>query len=386
VAGEGHPGDAGTQVVQAGEERSSRVESLRALAALSVLAGHVLAFTLALGEGLPNRVDLPEWQRLLYGGGFGVFFFFSLTGYLLFWPFAKRDYADGDRIELGRYARNRALRILPLYWAVVIVVFAFQQDVPADIWARFLLFGENFSRETAGQYIGTAWSLVVELCFYALLPLLALAVAAISRGRRRWAAIVIALLGLASLLLRAKTLLLPAAAPDPIWRFNLPATFLFFVPGMLLALLRLRWEEQRPRWLRPPLDRADLWLAASVPFWLLVVMVDYRLDPLLCVAAFLMIGACVLPLRAGPLVGTLQWKPLAVVGVASYSLYLWHVPVLDYLTEHSIPSASPGFLLLALVGVPAAIAVALLSYAVIESPFLRLRRQWSRSAADQTRA
>ena len=68
--------------------------------------------------------------------------------------------------------------------------------------------------------------------------------------------------------------------------------------------------------------------------------------------------------------------------MASYSLYLWHAPVLRALIRatpftHSFPQ-------LMLIAVPVMIAVALASYALIESPFLRLRRQWARSSARQT--
>jgi peptidoglycan/LPS O-acetylase OafA/YrhL len=109
-------------------------------------------------------------------------------------------------------------------------------------------------------------------------------------------------------------------------------------------------------------------------------VVDGRIDPLMTPAAFLIVGACVLPLRAGPFVNALQWRPLALLGVASYSLYMWHYPILDAL--HGTGGID-GFGALAAVGVAAIVAAAAVSYAVIESPFLRLRRQWARSAAAQ---
>jgi peptidoglycan/LPS O-acetylase OafA/YrhL len=98
----------------------------------------------------------------------------------------------------------------------------------------------------------------------------------------------------------------------------------------------------------------------------------------------------VLPLRGGRLVGVLEWRPLAIVGVASYSLYLWHVPVLLTVANASVGfdpriggvfvgAPTPFWRLFAL-GVPLALAVALGSYAVIERPFLRLRRRWSGAA------
>jgi len=67
--------------------------------------------------------------------------------------------------------------------------------------------------------------------------------------------------------------------------------------------------------------------------------------------------------------------------VASYSLYLWHVPIIRALQRTGgIPH---GFVATAIIAVPLAIGVALASYWLIEAPFLRLRRQWARSSAPQ---
>jgi peptidoglycan/LPS O-acetylase OafA/YrhL len=377
---ERHPADRGEAINQAGEQRSSRVESLRALAALGVVWGHVAAASLALNPALPSASDVGLVERTAYGGGYGVFFFFALTGYLLFWPFAKRYFGGGDSIDLRRYAVNRALRILPLYYAVVVVVLLFQEHNPGlGVWARFLTFTETLSPGTAGRIVGPAWSLVVELCFYLLLPLLAYAVARLARGSLVRAGAILIALALASLAVRAATIY-TADPVDPLWRLNLPATFLFFVPGMLLALVGVTWEGRRPAWLRGPPLQGDLWILASIPLWALVVLVSYSLDFLVGAAAFLVVGACVLPLRSGPVTNSLQWRPLALVGVASYSLYLWHVPVITALVD---AGSSTLFWVLTAIAVPVSIAVALASYAVIESPFLRLRRQWARSSARQ---
>ena len=115
--------------------------------------------------------------------------------------------------------------------------------------------------------------------------------------------------------------------------------------------------------------RAALLLLAlgAAALWL-VVFRDYRWAPLAVPPCFLMVGAAVLPLRPGPLVHALEWRPLALAGVASYSLYLWHVPILDAL-------GGP-YLKQVLVGTPVCLAVAFVSYRLVEAPFLRLRKRW----------
>ena len=58
-------------------------------------------------------------------------------------------------------------------------------------------------------------------------------------------------------------------------------------------------------------------------------------------ASFLLVGAAVLPLRSGLLVRVLRWRPLAALGVASYSLYLWHYPIVEHLSKAPPPPRLP---------------------------------------------
>src|SRR5213596_1717165 len=112
------------QISQAGELRSARIESLRALAALAVLESHAFGYA---HHWAPSAISATTAQRTILGGGSGVLVFFALSGYLLFWPFARRWFADGAAIDLRRYALNRALRILPLYFVAVVVLLLVQE-------------------------------------------------------------------------------------------------------------------------------------------------------------------------------------------------------------------------------------------------------------------
>ena len=370
---------AGPTVSQAGELRSARVESLRALAALSVLAYHSLLFSNQL-----HPADTGANQAIL-GGGYGVFFFFALSGYLLFWPFVKAGYGDGERISLRRYAVNRVLRIVPLYYVLItLLLLLHQADSEPGQWWRFALFAENFSRDTFFRADAPMWSLATEVHFYVLLPFVAALVALLARRSLARAAIVIAALGAATLLLRVLPIELPVL-PTYLWKLQIVTLFFFFAAGMLLALLRRAWEQAPPRGLPEVLRRADVWILASLPLWALAIG-DHDLESLVAPAAFLTIGAAVLPLRGGVTTRVLEWRALAIVGLASYSLYLWHAPLISWLGGGSIgfngraftydgaTSEYPRMLVLALV---TAVVVALASFRVIETPFLRLRRRWS---------
>jgi len=348
------------QVDQAGELRLARLESLRALAALGVLAGHVWGAHHAFG---PSATD-DLVGRTIFGGGYGVFVFFALSGYLLFRPLANAAFG-GERVDLRRYAMNRLLRTLPLYYVVVIVLLVVQEGggSPGQWW-RFLTLAENLFPATALTVDGPIWSLLVELQFYALLPLVAVGLAWLVRGSRRNAAVLLLIVGLAGAALRIY-LLSHRHVTDPRIVYSLLTTAFFFVPGMLLALVR----DVR---LRGPLGSADLWLLASIPVWLFIFD-DYSRTAWAAVASFLVVGGAALPLRHGPIVRALDWRPLALIGVASYSLYLWHLPIVTALAPNALVWALPLSLL-----------VAFVSYRAVEEPFLRVRRRWSSSSYRST--
>lgn len=360
---------------QAGERRSSAVESLRALAALGVLEGHVFNSSQAYGSGAHATL----WDRTLLGGGFGVYLFFALTGYLLFRPFARRDFGTGDAVDYKRYAANRVFRILPLYYVVLIVyVLTIDHGGSFTIWWQSLLLLENFVPSTLYHIDGVMWSLVVEVQFYVLLPFLALGLSRLAAGSARLAALGLVGVGTVSEILRLATVT-TVHVVDPRWEYSLPATFVFFVPGMLLALVEARWTWWEPYlggWAR----RGTLWFVAALPLWFGVFW-RYNLDILIVPAAFLMVGSITLPLIQGTVRRALDWRPLAALGVASYSLYLWHFPIVSRL---GIASWAPhDYLGLLALGLPLCCAVALVSYRVVEEPFLRLRRAWSPASAPQ---
>ncbi|MDQ1697878.1 MAG: hypothetical protein QOJ03_3231 [Frankiaceae bacterium] len=357
----------GGGIDQAGELRSARVESLRALAALGVLMGH------ALIDGYRNNpIVFQGWHRFVQAGGFGVFVFFSLSGYLLFRPFVRSTWGERGPLSLRQYAVNRVLRILPLYYVVFLVYVLIRQHGGSfDTWWRFLLVFPNYDTKTFRLVDGGMWSIVVEAEFYVLLPLFAWLVAKLARRSLARASIIVAAVGIAVFLIRLLTVTL-ADAPSRPWQHSLPTTFVFFVPGMLLAMLQQGIRNRRPdRW-PGPLGRSDTWIAAAAVLFALVAY-RYSWDALLLPGCFLLLGGAVLPLRPGVLTRALDWRPLAALGVASYSLYLWHGPIVLKLSEHM------SFWPLLLVSLAICIPIALVSYRLIETPFLRLRRRWQGS-------
>lgn len=374
---------AGARIDQAGEARSARIESLRALAALSVLASHAFLYSYVSGTITHRYVN-----RVVLEGGFGgVDFFFVLSGYLLFWPFARSTFATREAVDVGRYALNRALRILPLYYVAVVVLLILQQHGGTFTqWWHFALFAENFSTSTLYTVDSPMWTLAVEVQFYVLLPLIALLVARLSRGSRTAAISILLVLSVASFVSR-QVVFWHGHPPSSALQASLITLFSFFALGMVLALVRVSWLERSPRWLAGAAGNSDLWILCSLPLWALVSW-RYSYEAAAGLASVLIIGACVLPLRRGAFVALTENRLLALIGLTSYSIYLLHSPILLAITNHSVTSTVFGgtvpttahFLKLLVAGAVLTCLISMVTYRVIEAPALRLRQRWARSA------
>ena len=133
-----------------------------------------------------HAVGLAEVQGDLrkYSGEFsrtGVCVFFLISGFLLYRPFVAGWWKGGrDRIRDVR--RRRLLRIVPAYWvALALVALYYGQGVTSGNWWQFALFGQVYRSDTFSNGIGPAWTLCVEMTFYAVLPLLAFVASRVGR-------------------------------------------------------------------------------------------------------------------------------------------------------------------------------------------------------------
>ena len=113
----GLSGRSGLGVVPSSGRRLPGIEGLRALAACSVLVYH--SWALSSPSGRP--VDLGIFARSVPDLAFGVTLFFALSGFLLYRPFAAAVLRAEALPSVRGYLRNRALRILPAYWIILLV-------------------------------------------------------------------------------------------------------------------------------------------------------------------------------------------------------------------------------------------------------------------------
>ncbi len=373
---EQEPGPAATQA-RAGSDASGPtrprtyfpgLEGLRAVAALAVVFHHSVAHAWPQYDVAP-LAQVPLVARLAHVMDGGVAVFFVLSGFLIFRPFVVAHLAGRDPSPVRRFYWRRLLRIVPAYWLALTFFWLIGQyslGGPGTAW-RYYAFAQIYDRDTVLGGIVPAWSLNTEMSFYLLVPayawLLVRVASAWSRGatagegsiRRRGA---VQIGAAATLVLAGYVARQAVSAADPSWRglsFNWLLTNIdFFGAGMVVAVLSA-WaaaEPSRLRWARK-LGRSPgaCWAAAG----LLFTWFAWRIGPasfvtgyrggywqlraatLTAVSLLLLLPSVFGDQEQGLVRRTLRWRPVVWIGLISYGLYLWHLPLLDRLDTHIDP-------------------------------------------------
>lgn len=324
------------------------IEGLRAVAVIAVLLFHL------------------GWGSV--GGGFvGVDVFFVISGFLIA-GIAVREVGEG-RFSFGNYLLRRMKRIVPVMLVVLAVVtlFAAVLLMPSELegYAMSLGYSALFMgnvhfwmhrgtyAESEHEVLLHMWTLGVEGQFYILLPLIVLGLMKLGRVGL-WAGLVA--LACAS---AAASLLWPSAS-----FYMLPARLWEFLLGALIAITPLAFLSNR--WVREMLALGGLALIiyAATAFHADTPFPGWR-AAIPCAGAGAIIAA---GSRGSSLIGSaLSLRPLRFIGKISYSLYLWHWPVIVLLVL-GLPTAELGWGL-QVVAVGLSLALATLSWRYVEEPF-----------------
>jgi peptidoglycan/LPS O-acetylase OafA/YrhL len=354
----------------AGRERYPALTGIRAFGAIAVFFAH-----------FPLR---PQWHLVINV----MAFFYALSGFLI-----VRIYHEQAEITapwLSKYFSNRFARIYPVYFLLLTVAVCLQRDVhPTGLLTNYTLTHALFYHERI--ILQPSWSLTVEECFYALAPVFMIV------ARRRGFAVAFglgaALLGAALAVSELHIRFLQT----PI--FVLSTTFFGhfaeFFAGVWLALYVTRLE--RAGTLYAAGSRRTMAGLAGVSLLALAMLLLYRRPPLDLPAIILinnfLIPAPIALLYCGliredtALSRALSGRLARLLGRSSYSFYLLHTLVIDYLGAPLVRSLSGYRPALVLGTFVLAWALAIVLFVFYEEPVnLAIRRAAAKRAGSQARA
>jgi peptidoglycan/LPS O-acetylase OafA/YrhL len=347
------------------------LDGVRGAAALFVVLHHIW---LTAWPAFPSNAG-PWWLGWLLYGHMAVAVFIVVSGFSL--ALAPMD--NGAKLSGGvrRFVRRRAWRILPPYWAalvlsVVVTGIFVQPDVGTGALGKSFAVHGLLVQDVVGSATpnGAFWSIAVEWQIYFVFPLLLLV------GRR--VGLPVAVLLTAAVVLLAHTI---AALGPPLDKINhlTPQFLVLFALGVLAV--RLGHGDRAPALRRP---MAAVAIAVLLAFVVLAVtqgsvwMVGhfFWIDCLfgIGVAALLIVmyaggGAALRRLFAS--------RAALWLGLFSYSIYLVHDPLVSMLNMYVFApmgfSALGTFALFLLFGVPVILAVCYGFHQLFEAPFLHNR-------------
>lgn len=307
------------------------IDGLRAFSVVAVLINHLN----------------PAW---LPGGFLGVDIFFVISGYVVTSSLLARQ--ETSRLSfLGQFYRRRFRRLMPaLILNVVVVAIAFAMVVPPmeDLHAATLRTGisalfrvsnlyllrqgsNHFARDNHYIVFLHTWSLGVEEQFYLVWPALLLlcgpGVPGASRLSLRW--LKLACLGLLTVSLALFVMLHLRGQPERAFILT-PARFWDLTTGSLAYLLHRGSGTARDLGTRLPIEKVRGPLSVVILLSLAGLLLVPETFSLFSTIAITILSAALLVLtQPQSLAGRFLRHPLSVsIGLLSYSLYLWHWPVI----------------------------------------------------------
>jgi peptidoglycan/LPS O-acetylase OafA/YrhL len=376
-------------------------DGFRAIAALSVLVTHV-----GFVSGFNQRSRLGAFTARM---DVGVAVFFVISGFLLYRPFVAAR-LDGRSAPGARpYFWRRALRILPAYWlALTLTIFVLHVPKQVPETSHLFLYYGLFHLYDVNTVVGpilSSYTLVTEVAFYLFLPAYAYALVRLRGSAERQVRaelLVLAGLFVASGCYRA-VVTFEDYDPQRAGQLQnwLPGWIDAFAIGMALAVVSAWYGRRRAR---APfgLGRRGapaLCWALAAAFFVTISLWIGRPYPgpnffthfedlgihyfYLAVAFFFLLPGIFGRPSAGRIRRLLQTRAVVALGLVSYGLYLWNESVIEKFVQwtgrahpNRFPDTTPLWEMLAVVFV-VTLAIATVSYVVVERPVLRLKNRVS---------
>ena len=379
------------------DRRLASIDGLRGLAALSVLVFHGWLYTMPVPDA-SQRSSAGDYA--VHELRLGLVLFFVLSGFLLSRPWFAAALRGGRPPDVRRYLRARAARIAPAYYAALIGSIGLLWGLagtpglrlpPAGELPLFFVFAQNTSPASVMKLNPPMWSLAVEVSFYALLPALGWLATRMPARRRAQALVPLALLALGIVW----NWTIAGRGLGLTFSKTLAAMLPYFAFGMLAALLlHGRTPAAWPR--RAMVAGGIALVVADATVKAVVPASGIDPTPVFSIIRDLPSGIgfalLVAAAAAAPRGRVLGNRVLASVGVISYGIYLWHVPVLVFLRGHGLLPLDP--VLGTVAALVPTLAISALSWVALERPIIawaarrneRSRRQRRPRATAQPQA
>jgi peptidoglycan/LPS O-acetylase OafA/YrhL len=369
-----------------------RIAPLDGLRGVAILL--VLLHNSGTVSGALSSIGLKLWAALVAPGWVGVQLFFALSGFLITRILLESKGADG---YVRRFYMRRILRIFPLYYAALAIVFFVAPHVRglealAERYPRSALWYWSYLANWALPFgslapsLGHFWSLAVEEQFYIVWPAVVLVL-----RERSLAALCISMV-LAALVVRVALFRIyePITASSAAYNFTI-ARCDALAMGALVAVLA-----RHPRAMAIALRWTYRVAVASALAIAAILVMQRGFHPL--EFPIVTVGQTVLAMLSGALVllclspsasaATVRWQRamsvswLRSVGKYSYAMYVVHLPLSRVLRPRVEGALASGGSMMrlgehvayAFVIIVLSYALALVSWHLIEQPFLNLRR------------
>lgn len=360
------------------------IEGVRGAAALYVVLGHICV--LVDPRIVQNqRTDTPEWIQSLMApfwyGHLAVAAFIVVSGFCL--QMSLFDRGDGRMRSVFRFFGRRAKRILPAYYACLLVSagvaltvtssqlgMPFRQYLPVtrDNFLAHVALIHNWRPEWMYKINGVLWSIATEAQLYLLFPLLVVLLFALRR-----------------------TGLFATTIGFAVWQIlehpEWAKLYLWYVPLFAFGMIAAHWAF-RPNLRHGVHPRFAGWLGVAFAAGAVVAITQTRTLPprdlLMGAAVGCWLYAGTVSPRSLP-AKVFGWGPIALVGIFSYSLYLMHHPILQVLYVYR-PAWAEGpqmqLVYLSAVGLPVVLVLCIAFFWMFERPFLTRRakapkREWA---------
>jgi peptidoglycan/LPS O-acetylase OafA/YrhL len=359
--------------------RSRELEGYRGLASLSIVIFHVCQYALVQTSDNPVLEALTRFEV--------VDVLFAMSAFLLTLSYARAAIDGGSSHSAGQFLFRRAVRILPLYWVAVTVVWAVRNPALHADWVdllEHLTFTQVFDQKRIFYTLGPVWSMSLEIVFYGLLVILGPAAVRLCRrldSRRQRVTALLA--GCAALfavpvIWNAVAFLGLHISYDhwPVY-FGPQARFGSFAVGMALAVI-VAARRSAPVF-------AGAWPTVLRVAALLLVLGATALNQpgtwgqagyhdVAAIGWALLLASTVLGSGGQAWSRWLSWRPLTLAGLISYSTYMWHEPVMMLLGHVGLTGRSMAALPWSIAAVlTVSLLAGTLSYLLVEYPTSKLR-------------